>query len=238
MKPEEIRCLYDRKYATTYDDKFLHSHFFSADTQYELEYLRSVLTPGMSWLDVACGTGYFLRHFPEIARTGLDLSPGMLEQARVGNAGVDFVQHDYRDPIPKWTDRFDLVSCMWYAYGYVESMRELSQLIANMASWTAPSGCCFVPLADPDLLARQTIPFHPEMAQPGEMFITGITWSYIESEKAVHAHMLAPKLQIMAEQFSLFFEEIEIIRYPQGLPGTGRRPALLARRKKTVAPGR
>lgn len=191
----------------------------------------------MSWLDVACGTGYFLRNFPGVARTGLDLSPGMLEQARIGNPEVEFVQHDFRDPIKEWVDRFSLVSCMWYAYGYVESMRELSQLIANLASWTAPSGTCFVPLADPDLLARQTIPYHPEMGQPGELFITGITWSFVENENAVHAHMLAPNLQFMVEQFGIFFEDVEVIRYPQVAPGIGRRPALIAKRKRGGGPG-
>jgi|SRR5579859_956035 len=236
MKPDEIRGLYDRNYAAEYDARFLDSHITSADTQYELELLRSLLTPGMSWLDVACGTGYFLRNFPDVSRVGLDLSPGMLEQAKIGNPDVAFVQHDFRDPIHHWAGRFDLVSCMWYAYGYVESMRELSQLIANLASWTAPSGCCFMPLADPDLLTRQTIPYHQETGHKGEMRITGITWSYIEDEKSVHAHMFAPHLQFMTEQFERFFASVEIIRYPLVTPGIGRRPALLARRKRPDAP--
>ena len=158
MKADEITRLYDRDYAESYDAKFLQSELAGADAQYELKLLASYLTPKTAWLDVACGTGYFLSHFKQVERVGLDLSPAMLERAKTRNPGVEFVQHDFRDPIPNWTDRFGLVSCMWWAYGYVESIREISQLIANLAAWTAPSGRCLLPLADPALIACQTIP--------------------------------------------------------------------------------
>ena len=40
-----------------------------------------------------------------------------------------------------------LVSCMWYAYGMVDSVSELLRVIENLAAWTAPQGTCFVPLS-------------------------------------------------------------------------------------------
>jgi len=64
------------------------------------------------------------------------------------------------------------------------------------------------------------------------MFITGILWSYIEDAQSVHAHMVAPNLQYMVEQFRKFFERVDIIRYPQVNPSVGRRPALVATQKK------
>src|SRR4051794_13492259 len=81
MKREEIGRLYDHEYAASYDEKFLLSPLHISDTRHEVELLRSFLTPQVTWLDVACGTGYFLRQFPEIPRAGIDLSPAMLERA-------------------------------------------------------------------------------------------------------------------------------------------------------------
>ncbi|MHC5820258.1 MAG: methyltransferase domain-containing protein [Nostoc sp.] len=40
---------------------------------------------GAKWLEVACGTGYFLSCFPEIERAGLDISPAMLKVAKQAN---------------------------------------------------------------------------------------------------------------------------------------------------------
>ena len=64
------------------------------------------------------------------------------------------------------------------------------------------------------------------------MFITGILWSYSESEEKVHKHMFAPNVQFMVKQFEVFFERVEIISYP-----TSRRSALVATGKRTGAAG-
>lgn len=233
MKPEDVRSLYDAAYARTYEEKFLDAELVAPDTQYEIDLIRSLLVPGASWLDVACGTGYFLRRFPEHDRAGLDLSPGMLGQARAANPGLDLREHDYRLPIPEWNDRFGLVSCMWYAYCYVDTMSELDALIDNLAAWTAPTGRCFVPLADPDLLTRRDIDYHPAMGQPGELTITAILWSFTEENGAKdHRHLLAPKIEYMVERFERHFDRVEVVRYPLVTPGVGRRPALIASGKR------
>jgi SAM-dependent methyltransferase len=236
MKPEDVERLFDRDYAGSYEEKFLDSTITAADTRYEVDLLRSFLTPTTRWLDVGCGTGYFLRRFPGVDRVGLDLSAGMLERARVGNADVELRRHDFRTPIHEWTDRFGLVSCMWYAYCYVDTVAELSQLIGNLAAWTAPSGRCFVPLADPDLLTRQKIPYRQDTGHAGEMSITGILWSFVEEGGAkAHRHLVSPNLEFMREQFAEFFESVEIVLYPMVNPVVGRRPALVATGKRTGA---
>jgi SAM-dependent methyltransferase len=233
MTPKEVTRLYDDAYAAGYDEKFLLSAPAKPESDHELALLRGFLTPGVSWLDVACGTGYFLRHFPEVERAGIDLSPAMLRKAREANPGIPLIERDFRVPEPAWADRWGLVSCMWYAYGLVDTVRDVVQLIDNLSAWTAPSGTCFVPLLDPGLITGVDIPYEVGSPVPGRVFITGLVWSYIEDDRGkVHSQMIAPQLAFMTGQFSRHFEDVSIVRYPPPKPEVLGRPALVATRKR------
>ena len=89
MRRDEIIAVYDDDYARSYEEKFLLSPETRADSEHELQLLRGFLASGVNWLDVACGTGYFLSHFPEVERAGCDLSPAMLRRARQANPASD-----------------------------------------------------------------------------------------------------------------------------------------------------
>jgi SAM-dependent methyltransferase len=233
MRPEEIVQLYDDEYAASYEEKFLLSPLTKSDTEHELELLRGFLNLGVTWLDVACGTGYFLRHFPRVERAGIDLSPAMLRLARKGSPRIPLLEHDFRDPIPQWRDRWDLVSCMWYAYALVDTVRDTLRLIENLASWTAPEGTCFVPLAHPGLIAGVNLRYEVPSPSPGKVTITGIVWSYAEDDgRKVHSHLIAPCIEFMVEQFQAYFDNVSIIRYPPTFEGWEGRPALVATRKR------
>ena len=236
MKPEEVTRIYDEAYAAAYDDKFLLSPPAKPESDHELALLRSFLTPGVTWLDVACGTGYFLRHFPEVERAGIDLSPAMLCRAREGNPGVPFDRARLPRPGPRLGRPVGLVSCMWYAYGLVDTVRDVVQLIDNLAAWTAPTGTCFMPLLDPALITGVNIPYEVGSPVPGRVIITGIVWSYIEDDRGkVHSQMIAPNLEFMFEQFNRHFEDVSFVRYPPPKPDVLGRPALIARRKRVTA---
>jgi SAM-dependent methyltransferase len=234
MNREYLRRLYDQQYAESYEEKFLISELGRADAQYELNLLSRWLKPGVKWLDVACGTGFFLSRFPDTERTGIDISPAMLEIARKANPGIRFYEGSYLDDQPQWKNRWDLVSCMWYAYGLVSSMEDLQKLIQNLAYWTSPSGRCFVPLADPRLITGVHLPHEVDSPWPGKVFVTGILWSYVEGDGAkVHAHQIAPHVDYMVELFGHYFATVEIETYPPAMPGwEGRRCALVATEKK------
>jgi SAM-dependent methyltransferase len=233
MRPEDVKRLYDENYAASYEAKFLTSPITAEDTAFETDLLRELLKPGIEWLDVACGTGYFLRQFPNVRRTGLDLSPDMLALARRDNPGVQLFEQDYRLPKPKWIDRFGLVSCMWYSYTLVDTISEICDVIANLARWTSRSGTCFVPLADPRMIARSNLPYDVVDGFAGRTIITGITWSFIEDNgEKVHAHLVTPQIEFMVEQFKRFFATVRIIRYPHQPDGINGRPALIATDKR------
>ena len=63
MTPDQVRATYDEAYARRYDAAFLHTpeYGFREKTQLELFTLRMLTMRADSWLDVACGTGFFLR---------------------------------------------------------------------------------------------------------------------------------------------------------------------------------
>jgi ubiquinone/menaquinone biosynthesis C-methylase UbiE len=91
---------------------------FTQNTAREIEFMLDILnlSPGASILDVGCGTG---RHAVELARkgfavTGIDLSSGMLTQARdkarVAKVEIEWVQADASTfSLDK---RFDAVICI------------------------------------------------------------------------------------------------------------------------------
>ncbi len=91
---------------------------FTKNTQAEVDFLVDVLglEPGMTPLDVGCGTG---RHSIELARrgyrpTGIDMSAGMLAEARrnAGEAGVtvEWVKADAKDFA--FDEPFDAAICL------------------------------------------------------------------------------------------------------------------------------
>jgi SAM-dependent methyltransferase len=242
LKPDEIKRLYDAGYAARYDEKFLLSPVLWPDTSYELELLGRLLESAASWLDVACGTGYFFHAFPQVARTGIDLSPAMLEIAKAANPGVELIEQNYLDDRRDWVGKFDLVSCMWYAYSFVESIAQLLQLIKNLSAWTSSGGTCFVPIADPALLTGHPLPYRlnnpfrqSDAGFAGDITLTGIMWNFFEEDgKKVHRNLMAPHPEFMIESFERYFEDVTLIRYPARFEGWTGRPAIVARRKRAA----
>jgi SAM-dependent methyltransferase len=237
VRREYLIDLYDDEYAASYDAKFLQSPLTKADAEHEVELIGGFLQTARNWLDVACGTGYFLRRFPSVTRAGLDVSPAMLERAREGNEGVPLLLHDFRDPLPAWRDRWSLVTCLWYAYGLVDTLDELVGVIHNLWTWTSPDGLCFVPLADPRLMTGVALPDRVPWGESGDYSrIAAIVWSFVEEDGAkTHSNQIAPTVTFMVEQFQVYFEDVEVIRYPPAFPDWEGRPALVARGKRPLA---
>jgi SAM-dependent methyltransferase len=92
-----------------------------------------------SRLDVGCGTGAHLVHLREwIAVEGLDASPSMIATARRNLPGVALHVDDMRRFA--LDRRFDVVTCLFSAIGYMRSTGELAAAVAAMAAHLAPGG--------------------------------------------------------------------------------------------------
>lgn len=219
MKRSEVEALYDAEYAARYDAKYLLSDIHRSDTEFEVELLDRLLEPDAHWLDVACGTGYFLARFPQRVRAGCDLSPAMLEQARAANPDVALERHDFLEPRPEWAGAWDLVSCMWYAYCYVERMDDVWRVFDQLAAWTAPGGTCFVPYCDLNLIFRTHFPqAQLPTLDPGELVLDGLVWSYREHTGQHHRQLYAPHPRRIDAYFERYFEQVEVVDYPPAKP--------------------
>ena len=245
MNKNDVPEIYDEDYAQKYNKRFLLNERSKNNADFEQETINKLLSEigeEAKWLDVACGTGYFLSCFPNIERAGLDISPAMLNVAKQTNPDVLFVQGDYRDEHPEWEGQWDLVSCMWWAYSYVESLSQLERVFENLADWTSERGICFLPVCNPAELGagELKLPYtSKDMGEGGGYYrFEGVIWSWID-EKAEkhHLNLLAPQVEYMANLLKKYFEQVEVIEYPSF--GEGQRKAIVARSKKqkhTVKP--
>ncbi|MCI4343442.1 MAG: class I SAM-dependent methyltransferase [Thermoplasmata archaeon] len=100
-------------------------------------------TRGRRWLDVACGTG---RHLEILRRrydvTGVDLSRPMLREARKRLPGVRLVAGDMRSL--DLHERFDVVSCLFSAIGYLRSEADLRRAFRTFERHLLPGGVLLV----------------------------------------------------------------------------------------------
>jgi SAM-dependent methyltransferase len=228
---------YDGEYARAYDERYVLNAHYRKKAEFETKVLADLIPDGGEWLDVACGTGYLLSRFPGVRRAGLDLSPEMLARAREANPDALFLEErDFTDEVPEWNGRWDVVSCTWYSYGLVESLKVVERLIANLAAWTSEGGACFVPVFDPANLGRGIrVPYLHQGAgfPPGTILITSVTWSWIEPSGERHDDMVAPTVEHMTAMLERHFESVELVPYPR-LKWWGRRrmKALIARSKR------
>lgn len=234
MNPDEIRQLYDQSYAASYEDKFLHATIAQVDRDFEEKLIGELLPSDGRWLDAACGTGYFLSRFPNATRAGLDLSPAMIEWARAANPSAELFEGDLREARPEWVDQWDLVTCMWYAYGLVDSLKQVLAVLENLAAWTSPNGTLMLPISDPRMIARANFPYQTtDTPWEGDVFVEAILWSYVDEEgQKCHAHQISPTPEFLVDALSRLFARVESVRYPPAMPGwEGVRTALVAKEK-------
>lgn len=99
--------------------------------------------PVRDLLDVACGTGGHLSHMVDhFACVGVDISPEILAIARAKLPTVPFFNGDMLTF--ELGRRFDAITCLFSAIGYVKTVENLSQAAATLAKHLAPGGVLIV----------------------------------------------------------------------------------------------
>ena len=98
---------------------------------------------GTDLLDVACGTGLhleLLRNGFEVC--GIDLDPRLLAVARERLPDVPFIEGDMRTFA--LGRKFDVVTCLFAAIGYMRTRRDLRRAVGTMAGHLKPGGVLLV----------------------------------------------------------------------------------------------
>lgn len=108
-------------------------------------------------LDVACGTGRHLEHLREwYVVEGLDLDSQLLDIARERCSGVLFTQGSMLDF--QLDRRFDVITCLFSAIGFVKDLEKMRQATATMARHLEPGGLLVIePWFEPDRYWTGTI---------------------------------------------------------------------------------
>jgi SAM-dependent methyltransferase len=140
-----------------YYDRIYHRKDYRSSTAQLVALARRFGRSGARrWLDVACGTG---RHLELLRRrydvVGLDLSEPMLHVARRRLPGVRLVRGDMRSF--ELGERFDVVSCLFSAIGYLRSEAEILRAFRTFAHHLVPGG---VVLVEPWIAPSQFRPGH------------------------------------------------------------------------------
>ena len=104
---------------------------------------RVQLEPGRRVLDVGCGTGWVVRHLarrePSVKIEGMDLSEGMLVEARARDAQAKYFQGDVTD-IPRADEAYDLVTTVFT----LRNFPDLDASLDEMCRVLAPGGRIFI----------------------------------------------------------------------------------------------
>ena len=104
---------------------------------------RHKRSPGATLLDVACGTGQHLSYLQASYQVeGLDLDAELLKLARRRCPGVRFHQADMVDF--DLGRPFDVVTCLFSAIGYVETVERLNSAVRSIARHLLPGGVALV----------------------------------------------------------------------------------------------
>ena len=220
MRPDQVRALYGGEYAKRFNTIWHDSDIWRPEAENHIRTLQELVKPDTRWLDVGCGTGWMLSHFPDTERAGMDISPSMLAEARAANPTARFFREgDLRDDVPEWHDAWTLVSCNGAPWSYLDSMEEIHQVVKNLAAWTAPDGQCYLGIFDLTDYTGIKAPYPP----PGQErwidipVITGVFWSFYDAG-GLHQNMIAPSIEYWIDLFCKEFRKVEILRWPHDPP--------------------
>ncbi len=141
MAAKDNRSYYN-EFANWYERERHHGyHRLIDDLQVDL--LESVVGQ-RDVLEVGCGTGLLLERVEPLARSarGIDLSPGMLEQAKA--RGLDVVEGCATD-LPFEDESFDVV----YSFKVLAHVRDIEQALRECGRVTRPGGQLFLEFYNP-----------------------------------------------------------------------------------------
>ncbi len=166
-----------------------YDHIYSfKDYRKEADILREVIeryggSDGHRLLDVACGTGKHIEYLRRDFRVeGVDLLEEFLQIARGKFSDISFHQGDMR--AFDLDRQFDVVTCLFSAIGYMQTLEDLNAAVANMARHLLPGGVLILePWFSPDVWKGNTV--HLQTVNEPELKIARMVTSLTDGRLAV-----------------------------------------------------
>ena len=98
---------------------------------------------GTRLLDVACGTGYHIKHMKdEYSCTGIDVNEEILKIARKNVVDVEFIQADMTSF--NMERKFEVITCLFGSIGYVKTYQNLRKTFQNFAGHLVEGVAAFI----------------------------------------------------------------------------------------------
>lgn len=132
-------------------------------------YRRVRLATRESVLDLGCGDGFITNQMAEICRggvVGIDSDPEMIEEARRGQGGAEFIEASACD-LPFDRASFGLVTCHWFFMWLDDPSRALKEIKRVLKPGGTLLAAC-----EPDYGGRMV---HPEEAELKDDLIRALT---------------------------------------------------------------
>ena len=198
--------IYGEHYVQPYAALYTDHPLWEPKLRCNVALLSRLLKPLGNWLDTCCGQGWHLAQFPGHRRTGIDRSAAQLEQARLHNPDVTFIQADITEYEGTEGQRFDVVSNFWSSYSYLNDEDAIRNLVEKLVRWTAPGGALYLELIVPELLGEFN---DSEFAEETGTRVSlrspdGVIWNH-QDDGGLH-RMMSPPLEfftdIIAPHFS------------------------------------
>ncbi len=144
MVEKDNRSYYD-EFADWYEDH-RHDGYHRLIDDLQVDLLRREVEGG-DVLEVGCGTGLLLHRIESLARSarGIDISPGMLEQAK--ERGLDVVQGCATD-LPFDDESFDVV----YSFKVLAHVEDIEDALSECGRVVRPGGRLFLEFYNPNSL--------------------------------------------------------------------------------------
>jgi SAM-dependent methyltransferase len=144
-EPNEYYKVLSKYWDKIYKDKTLYQQAFNF-----IETIRQKEGLPKEIADVACGTGILLKIFEQAGYEiiGSDLSPEMLNQAKLKISGKKLLQESYEEVcLPK---QFSMIVSFFNSFAYCQDRIALSEVLNHLRSQLTPNGLIFFDLFTTD----------------------------------------------------------------------------------------
>jgi SAM-dependent methyltransferase len=211
---EQTLGLYDEHYAAKYNELYLCQRKHGSNKKVLLDIFEQLDADSSRWLDTCCGQAWHFGQFPNVQKTGVDLSAAQLSYAAAANPSATFIQSDILSvQLPE--HHFDLVTNFWLAYCYLDSFENIERLVRQAVRWTRPGGYLYF-----DLVFAEQIPSwnteDPRMRRDRVVFDRGdnyVKWGF--RDQAGSHLMTSPPASFFTDLLAPHFDSVEIL--PNGV---------------------